>query len=129
MPAQTRVTPTILLQLEGLALLALCCATYQHLFPHRWLFFALLFLAPDLSLLGYTTGPSRFAALLYNSAHSYTLPLLLGCASYATTWHLGIAFALIWCAHIAFDRSLGYGLKFSEGFRPTHIQRAGVWRD
>ena len=126
---RTSITPTILLQLEGWILLALSCALYQHLVPHRWLLFAALFLVPDLSLLGYVTGPSRFAALLYNSAHSYLLPLLLGLASYTATWHSGIAIALIWCAHIAFDRGLGYGLKFAEAFKPTHIQRAGVWRD
>jgi hypothetical protein len=35
----------------------------------------------------------------------------------------------MWCAHISFDRALGYGLKFAEAFKPTHIQRAGIWRD
>jgi hypothetical protein len=129
MPAHTRVTPSILLQIEGLLLLALACAAYQHLFPHRWLFFALLFLAPDLSLLGYTTNRLRFAAALYNAGHTFTLPLLLGFASSLFGWHTGLALALIWFAHISFDRALGYGLKFAQGFKPTHIQRAGVWRD
>ena|ERR1700691_665378 len=129
MPPRTRVTPSTLLQLEGLFLLALCCAAYQHLFPHRWLFFALLFLAPDLSLLGYTTRSLRFAAALYNTGHTFTLPLLLGFASSLSGWHTGLALALIWCAHISFDRALGYGLKFAEAFKPTHIQRAGIWRD
>jgi Domain of unknown function (DUF4260) len=131
MPSQPRtsITPTVLLQLQGWILLVLSCALYQHLVPHHWLLFAALFLLPDLSLLGYATGPTRLAALLYNAAHSYTLPLILGFASYAAAWHLGIPIALIWCAHIAFDRGLGYGLKFAEGFKPTHIQRAGVWRD
>jgi hypothetical protein len=123
------ITPAILLQLEAWILLIVSCALYQHLLPHHWLLFAALFLVPDLSLFAYTAGTSRLAALLYNSAHSYSLPLILGCASYAAAWHLGIAIALIWCAHIAFDRGLGFGLKFAEGFKPTHIQRAGVWHD
>jgi len=129
MPAHTRVTPSILIQLEGLFLLALCCAAYQHLFPHRWLLFALLFLAPDLSLLGYATNALHFAAAPYNAGHTFTLPLLLGFASALSGWHTGVALALIWFSHISFDRALGYGLKFAEAFRPTHIQRAGVWRD
>ena len=129
MPAHSRVTPSILLQVEGLLLLALGCAAYQHLFPHRWLLFALLFLAPDLSLLGYATNAPRFAAALYNAGHTFTLPLLLGFASSLFAWHTGLALALIWFAHISFDRALGYGLKFAQAFRPTHIQRAGVWRD
>jgi hypothetical protein len=109
--------------------LGLCCAAYQHLFPHRWLLFALLFLVPDLSLLGYATRSGRFAAALYNSIHTSLLPLLLGLGGYLSGWRTGVALALIWFAHISFDRGLGYGLKFAEGFKPTHIQRAGVWRD
>ena len=33
-------------------------------------------------------------------------------------------FALIWMAHISFDRCLGYGFKFPGSFRYTHIQTA-----
>jgi hypothetical protein len=32
---------------------------------------------------------------------------------------------LIWCAHIGFDRALGYGLKSPEGFRFTHLGKIG----
>ncbi|NIT59671.1 MAG: DUF4260 family protein, partial [Aliifodinibius sp.] len=28
---------------------------------------------------------------------------------------------IIWCAHIGFDRVLGYGLKYSAGFGFTHL--------
>lgn len=33
--------------------------------------------------------------------------------------------ATIWCAHIGFDRALGYGLKYAEGFGFTHLGRIG----
>ena len=33
------------------------------------------------------------------------------------------AFALIWIAHIGFDRALGYGLKYPTFFKETHLQR------
>jgi hypothetical protein len=129
MPRLVKVTPTVLLQLEGLALLALCCTAYQHFFPHRWLRFTVLFLLPDLSLLGYLTRSPRFAAALYNSVHTSSFPLALGIGSYLWSSSIGLAVSLIWLAHISLDRGLGYGLKFAEGFQPTHIQRAGVWRD
>jgi Domain of unknown function (DUF4260) len=129
MPSLARITPTVLLQGEGLVLLLLSCAAYQHLFPHRWLLFALLFLAPDVSLLGYITGSGRWAAALYNTLHTSAVPVLLGLASYLCGWRTGVALALIWFAHVSFDRGLGYGLKFAEGFKPTHMQRAGIWRD
>ena len=36
-----------------------------------------------------------------------------------------MAGALIWIAHIGFDRALGYGLKYATGFRDTHLGRIG----
>ena len=33
--------------------------------------------------------------------------------------------ALIWAAHIGFDRALGYGLKYPSGFGDTHLGRIG----
>lgn len=35
------------------------------------------------------------------------------------------ALALIWVAHIGFDRALGYGLKYASGFGDTHLGRIG----
>jgi hypothetical protein len=36
-----------------------------------------------------------------------------------------LALALIWLAHIGFDRMLGYGLKYQSGFGDTHLGRIG----
>jgi hypothetical protein len=33
--------------------------------------------------------------------------------------------AMIWLAHIGFDRALGYGLKYESGFGFTHMGRIG----
>jgi hypothetical protein len=33
--------------------------------------------------------------------------------------------ALIWLAHIGFDRALGYGLKYAGGFSQTHLGKLG----
>jgi hypothetical protein len=35
-----------------------------------------------------------------------------------------LAFALIWLAHIGFDRMLGFGLKYHNGFKDTHLNPA-----
>jgi hypothetical protein len=32
---------------------------------------------------------------------------------------------LIWCAHIGFDRAMGYGLKSTAGFGVTHLGHIG----
>jgi hypothetical protein len=87
-----------------------------------------LFLAPDLSLAGYAAqGHPRFAATVYNTAHNYILPAVTGLAGWWWGNLRAEQLAGIWIAHIAFDRILGYGLKFPEAFKPTHIQSAGVF--
>jgi len=75
-------------------------------------------------LLSYLIGP-RIGALAYNLTHSY-----LGAVSFLMIgfWcHTSHVFAagLIWCAHIGFDRALGYGLKYATGFHDTHLGRIG----
>ena len=113
-----------ILRAEGVAGLVFCLAFYA-LTGLGWGYFVLLFLVPDLSILGYLMGP-RVGAVAYNVAHSTIGPVLLGAAGFV----LGIApipsLALIWTAHILFDRWLGLGLKYPEGFGYTHMGRLRV---
>lgn len=108
-------------RLEGLALLAVSVLAYAR-FGEGWLLFAVLFLIPDLSFLGYLAGP-RLGAWAYNLAHSLIGPLLLAAAGDPP-----IALALIWLAHIGFDRALGYGLKSPDGSGVTHLGLIGAAR-
>jgi len=89
-----------------------------------WWLFALLILAPDLSMLGYLAGP-RVGAIAYNALHILVIPLLLALAGYVLANSMAAAIGLIWIIHIAVDRALGYGLKLSSGFRDTHLGRIG----
>jgi hypothetical protein len=114
----------ILLRLEGLGLLVLAVMLYASS-GLSWLAFAILFLAPDLSFLGYLAGP-RVGAVIYNIAHDTLGPLLLVIGGYMFAAHSYVlAAALIWLAHIGMDRALGYGLKYSAGFSFTHLGRIG----
>ena len=36
-----------------------------------------------------------------------------------------LSIAMIWLAHIGFDRALGHGLKYADGFGFTHLGRIG----
>jgi len=93
-----------------------------------WWLFAVLWLAPDLSMLGYLISPCR-GARLYNAFHTYLLPALLALASFVLhTRSLLLPIALIWMNHIGVDRALGYGLKYAEGFGWTHLGRLGKAR-
>jgi uncharacterized membrane protein len=112
--------PSQLLRIEESALLIAAIFAYQHL-HNSWLLFAILFLTPDLFMLGYLLNV-RVGAAVYNLAHTLTLPLALLLISYLQHWHLVPAIALIWTAHIAFDRLLGYGLKYPTYFKDTHLQ-------
>jgi hypothetical protein len=115
--------PRTILRLEGLAILAASAWLYFHA-GFAWRTFAFLFLAPDLSFAGYLFG-SRIGAAAYNAAHSSNGAIGLGVAALATNQPLMAAVALIWLAHIGFDRALGYGLKYGAGFGFTHLGRIG----
>jgi hypothetical protein len=117
--------PAVLLRLEGGIVLAAAIVGYARVLHGSWWIFAVFFLAPDLCLLGYAARRHlAMAAALYNAAHTYLLPLALGGWSWWTNAHAGEAAAAIWIAHIALDRMLGFGLKYPEGFKPTHLQTA-----
>lgn len=104
-------------------MLMLALVLYREL-GQGWLRFVLLFLLPDLALLAYLAGP-RLGATAYNAVHTYALPALLFAAGFVAERGLPMGVALIWAAHIAADRLLGFGLKYPEGRRPTHLQRVG----
>ncbi len=120
------VVASVWQRLEGVALLAVSALAYAR-FGEGWLLFAVLFLTPDLSFFGYLAGP-RLGAWAYNLAHSLIGPLLLTAAGGLTDSRLAIAVALIWLAHVGFDRALGYGLKSPDGFTVTHLGLIGKAR-
>lgn len=78
-------------------------------------------------MLGYLAGP-RPGALAYNLAHSHVVPALVGGAGFAAGNEAALAVALVWVAHIGFDRALGYGLKYPTGFTATHLGAIGAAR-
>jgi hypothetical protein len=119
--------PSLLLHIEEAVLLILSIFAYQHL-HYSWLLLAILFLTPDLFMLGYLVNV-RLGAAAYNLVHTLTLPFALLLASYIEHWHMAPAIALIWIAHIAFDRLLGYGLKYPTYFKDTHLQHISTVSD
>lgn len=113
----------VILRLEGLVVLCAALLAYSE-YGNGWASFLICFLGPDLSLLAYLAGP-KIGAMAYNCAHSYIGALAcLGAAIFFSA-PLLLTIALIWCAHIGFDRVLGYGLKYQTGFRFTHFGRIG----
>ena len=113
----------IVLRLEGLCVLIAALVAYSR-FGLGWGTFAMFFLAPDLSFLGYLAGP-KIGAVSYNVAHSYVGAVACLVAGLVLPTPALLSIGIIWFAHIGFDRALGYGLKYSEGFGFTHLGRIG----
>jgi len=119
MSGETTGAVRSVLRLEGLCVL-IAASLFYHKLGFGWGTFALFFLTPDISFLGYLAG-LRVGTVTYNAAHSY-----IGAIACLVTGFLLLAPALscagiIWSAHIGFDRALGYGLKYSAGFGFTHL--------
>ena len=108
---------------EGLAAFAGALVVYAHN-GFSWPAFAILFLAPDLAMLGYLAGP-RVGAAVYNIVHTYSLGLALAAAGFFGGVPFAAAAGIILIAHIGFDRALGYGLKYPTAFGDTHLGRTG----
>ena len=115
--------PRLILRSEGAAL-AIGAAFFYGRLDGPWLLFLVLFFAPDLSFLAYLVSP-RIGAIVYNAMHSTIGPLAL----FALAGWAGVngakSIALIWLAHVGFDRALGYGLKYAIAFNATHLGRIG----
>lgn len=112
--------PLWLLHLEGAAIFGTSLYFYGagH---YRWWLFAVLFLAPDLFMVGYLAN-AKWGAASYNLVHTLTGPLILLAVGLLFGKATCMPGALIWLAHIGIDRALGYGLKYPTLFKDTHLQ-------
>jgi hypothetical protein len=112
--------PRWLLHLEGASIFVL--AIYLYRASHfSWGLFALLFLAPDLFMLGYLIN-AKWGVASDNLVQTYAGPVLLLLLSPALPASQLAPFGLIWLAHLGFDRMLGFGLKYPTFFKDTHLQ-------
>ena len=123
------ITPSVYLRLNGVAILGLALVAYGKV-DGSWWVFAVLLLAPDVSMIGYAFGV-RVGALIYNTAHTLIGPailivlvmLLTASGDVGPAAPLALRLGLIWMAHIGMDRALGYGYKYESGFRETDLGR------
>ncbi len=107
------------LQLEGLALLILGCC-FWHLQEHSWWLFAALFLLPDIGMLGYLAN-TRIGAFTYNLFHHLGIAILVMIIGFLSELEVLQIAGIVLLAHAGFDRMLGYGLKYPDAFKHTHL--------
>jgi hypothetical protein len=113
--------PAVLLRLEGAAVFGASIALYLHS-DFSVLALVLLFLVPDLSLIGYLVGP-RTGATAYNAVHTELWPIVLATVGVIADGSVLTQVGLIWLAHIGLDRVIGFGLKYPTGIKDTHLGR------
>jgi hypothetical protein len=112
-----------LLKLEELLLFGFALFLFSGL-DYGWGWYALLFFAPDLSMIGYLANP-RLGAWTYNLIHHKGLSVALYMLGYLLSVPWLMFTGTILLGHSSFDRVLGYGLKHEDAFQNTHLGRIG----
>jgi len=108
-----------ILRLEELLLFGLALFLFSKL-DYGWGTYALLFFAPDLSMLGYLANP-RIGAWTYNLVHHKGLSVALYILGYLLSIPWLIFAGTLLLGHSSLDRVLGYGLKYPDAFQNTHL--------
>ena len=108
-----------LLKLEEAGLVLLSIWLFK-LTGFPWWYYPAFILLPDIGMLGYLAS-TRVGAVTYNIFHHKGLAVII--------YMVGAYFSLPWVAvvgiillgHSSLDRILGYGLKFGDHFKHTHL--------
>lgn len=113
-----------LIRLEELFMFLSVVFLYYLTPGHSWWLFALLFFAPDLSFFAYFIN-NRAGAYCYNLLHHRGLMAVLAASGFILDLHYLLLTGLIFLSHSTFDRIFGYGLKYPDHFKNTHLGRIG----
>jgi hypothetical protein len=108
------------LKAEEAALFGLSIMLNHLIVPYAWWWYWVLFLTPDISMIGYLVN-TKVGAALYNIAHHKGLAVLcfaVGIILPSVTWQFA---GILLLGHSSFDRILGYGLKYPDHFKNTHL--------
>jgi len=111
------------LKIEELAQFVLGIFLFSSLEFPWWLFPALL-LTPDIGMLGYLINP-KIGALTYNLFHHKAIAIVFMLLGYFYLGSIVLLVGIILFSHSALDRMLGYGLKYPDSFKHTHLGSIG----
>lgn len=108
-----------LLTLEELGQFCLSVFLFSRL-EYSWWIFPLFLLLPDVSMIGYIINP-KTGAWLYNFFHHKLIAVIAMMIGYSLKIPILELSGIILFGHSSMDRIFGYGLKFSDDFRHTHL--------
>jgi hypothetical protein len=106
------------------ALLFLIPLYMAHDVPLAWWWFAVLFFTPDFGILGYAANP-KVGAWIYNILHHRGVAVVVFFAGLHLHSPWLQLYGLVMISHASFDRVFGYGLKYTDSFRHTHLGMIG----
>ena len=110
-----------IIQLEELALMAPGISGLSFSgFDFSWWVWTLLFMSPDISFFAYLGG-MKVGTFTYNILHHRGVAVVVGLSGFFLGQNILLLIGLILYTHASFDRMLGYGLKFTSGFKHTHL--------
>jgi hypothetical protein len=114
-----------LLQTEAIVPFLLSIFLINQLPVHfSWWAWILLFLAPDISMLGYAIN-KRVGAWVYNLFHHQLISVIVMAIGWLCHFVSLELAGLILLGHSSLDRVMGYGLKYEDGFNHTHLGMMG----
>ena len=99
-------------------------AIYYQPIHFAWWVWPFIFLSPDLAMLGYLVN-TRVGAVTYNIAHHKAVAGVLIAVGFVCHFPVVYFIGLLLWAHSAFDRVMGYGLKYGDSFQHTHLGMIG----
>ena len=112
-----------LLKIDEFFLFGLALFLFSRL-DYSWGWYTLLFLTPDLSMLGYLANP-RLGAWIYNLVHHKGVAVALYVLGYLLSIPWLMFAGTILLGHSSLDRVFGYGLKYPDAFQNTHLGLIG----
>lgn len=110
-----------ILKLEeaAMATIGIYLLTIYNLHLSFWVWI-ILFFTPDIGMLGYLIN-SGIGAFTYNLFHHKGIAIALAVTGYYFSNDVLTAIGILLFAHASFDRIMGYGLKFEDSFKNTHL--------
>tara|TARA_R100001132_G_C3251999_1_gene78877 strand:+ start:133 stop:480 length:348 start_codon:yes stop_codon:yes gene_type:complete len=87
---------------------------------YAWWWFPVLLLTPDIGMLGYIVN-TKVGAFTYNLFHHKAVAILVLLLGYYLSNDIIALTGIILFSHSAMDRVFGYGLKYPDHFKHTHL--------
>ena len=112
-----RMNELLKLEESGQFLLSIILFSQLH---YAWWVFPACILLPDLSMIGYLVN-SKIGAWSYNFFHHKLVAIFIFMLGFWLNISLLTLAGVILFGHSAMDRVFGYGLKFNDNFKHTHL--------